>query len=103
GVPLHVPTNREKVTVVLRRQGLVAALVDGATTGRGPVDAPSPAVGQCKPVHEPLEMSVLSGLQHQVKMIRHQTVRENVDGNSALRLDKGAQTGIVIFGTFEET
>ena len=48
-------------------------------------------------------MSVLSGLQHQVKMIRHQTVRENVDRNSALRLDKRAQTGIVIFGTFEET
>ena len=101
-VSLYVPTYREKVAIVLRGQRFVAALIDGAATGRTPVHPPALAVRQREPVHESRQVSILVGSKYEMKMIGHQTVREDAYWDPTLRLHQRAETCVVVFWHVEE-
>ena len=77
GISLDVPADREKVFVVLHREGLEAALVEMARPDGAVVRVPPLRVSQRQPSHEFGQIAVASRPQHQVPMIRHQAIRQN--------------------------
>ena len=78
-VAFDVTTDGEKVIVVLDRKTLEPALINVAFARAVMMGVISHRVGRGDPAHEAAHLAALIGPQHQVPVVRHQLIGEQVD------------------------
>ena len=74
------------MAVCLHRKGFVPALVHRAGADRAPAAMPAFTVGASHRVHETSLRVVVGRPEHEVKVIRHDAVRQDSDRDASLGL-----------------
>jgi len=101
GVPLHIPHDRQYVLIALNRKCLESPLPD-MSAARVMLVIP-PHVACHEPLHPPAQIAVAVWPQNEMKMIRHEAVRQQSHGYAVARLghqsqERGVVTAVVKHG-----
>lgn len=95
-IPLDVPTECEEVPIGLHKEGLVTALVQMTEPDRFVRGSPSLGMCQGQPSHERREIAVMTGMEYEVPMVRHDAVRKDTHLHSIPRLHEYLLEGHVV-------
>ena len=101
GVPQHIPEHGEEVSVLLDGKTFEAALPDMPLAAVVPMVAADMAGHP--PLHEGTEGIRMHGLQHRMKMVRHQAKAKYLDGILALGRDEQIEEGLIVAGFVENS
>jgi hypothetical protein len=93
-VSLDITKHGQKVFILLDRKCLEPPLPDMAAASVVAMVAAD--VGSHQPLHPPAQVAVRSGSQHQMKVIGHQAIAQDVHGQALARGFQGDEGSVVL-------
>jgi hypothetical protein len=89
GIAFDITAHRQEVAIRLNRKRFEPALVNTTRAQSAMVRVPALAVCRCEPLHEPREFTIDPRPGDKVKVVWHDAVGQNPQGNPALSVAQG--------------